>query len=56
MAVSALSLSSAAECIIVPSGLTRCAAALQVAEYHEKLREAMGTGSVAVGVKALQIR
>ena len=29
---------------------------LQVAEYHERLREAMGMGSVAVGVKALQIR
>ncbi len=30
--------------------------ALQVAEYHEALKEAMGMGSVAVGVKALHIR
>ena len=30
--------------------------ALQVAEYHEALKEAMRMGSVAVGVKALHIR
>ena len=29
---------------------------MQVAEYQERLREAMGVGSVASGVKALQIR
>lgn len=29
---------------------------MQVAEYQERLREAMGMGSVARGVKALQIR
>ena len=34
----------------------RTGRALQVAEYHEALKEAMGMGSVAVGVKALHIR
>ena len=37
-------------CLMSTSG------ALQVAEYHEALKEAMGMGSVAVGVKALHIR
>ena len=36
--------------------LVKLPSMLQVAEYHERLEEAMGIGSVAVGVKALQIR